>query len=160
MSKGDSKPEGNRALRDAVHEFMRTFGMLSLERTPCGHPLHVSDAHALLELHARGERAAGDPTLRELGERLQIDKSNVSRLCTRLEKSNFITCYPCENDKRAKRIQLTASGRKLGAAIDVSGRKKFSRIIEKMDVNSSVLIDGLTALAKAMASMAEDEEDC
>ena len=41
--------------RALMQEFVRQFGLLSADRTPCGKPLASSDAHALMVLLDAGE---------------------------------------------------------------------------------------------------------
>src|SRR4051812_48217696 len=73
-------------LRRSIQTFVRSFGLLAANETPCGKPLATSHAHALMFLFecAREDRL---PTQQELGRALGIDKSNVARLCRRMENA-------------------------------------------------------------------------
>ncbi|MEE9359549.1 MAG: MarR family transcriptional regulator, partial [Hyphomicrobium sp.] len=82
----------------------------------------VSEAHALVLLAAdEGEECL---TACEMADYLRIDKSNVSRMCVRMEKAGTIVCVPCEHDGRIKRIQLTRKGVRLASTIEAASRKK------------------------------------
>ncbi|HEX6836754.1 MAG TPA: MarR family transcriptional regulator, partial [Polyangia bacterium] len=69
------------ALRAAVQELIRRFGLLSESSTPCGHPLATSHAHALMLLYEAGPVGLHQA---ELARQLGIDKSNTSRLVRQL----------------------------------------------------------------------------
>lgn len=58
---------------------------------------------------------AGDSGLRqyEIGERVLLNKHNLSRLIDRLEKNNLVRRYACAEDGRGNRINITAEGKKL-----------------------------------------------
>lgn len=65
--------------------FVRNFGLHQPDRTPCGQPLPVSVAYALAEI-------ARDGGLRqvELGRRLKLEKSTVSRLVANLRIRGWV----------------------------------------------------------------------
>ena len=157
MTKTRRSPKKGVALRDAVHEFIRGFGLLASDQTPCGHPLHLSEAHALLELKARNESKMPAPTQRELGDHLKIDKSNVSRLCRRLETKGLIKCKPCADDGRSKRISLTAKGKRLASAVDASSKTRFSALAALLQSDNASVVRSLNELSAAIAQIAEDE---
>ena len=73
------------AAQDALMRFVRNFGLHQPDRTPCGQPLPVSEAHALAEI-------ARDGPLRqvELARRLKLQKSSVSRLVTNLAARGWL----------------------------------------------------------------------
>ncbi len=50
----------NRALQEQITAFIRAFGLHRPEQTPCGEPVSVAEAHALMELRltAAGQQAA------------------------------------------------------------------------------------------------------
>lgn len=114
-------------LRDLVHACLRTFGVLAGDRTPCGRPLSIAHAHALLVLRQHGDR---ELTQQELGRALCIDKSNVARLCARMEKLGHVTQRRSELDGRSRRIGLTARGQRLAGEIDGSSRERFATLLE------------------------------
>ncbi len=68
----------------------------------------------LLEL-----RRAGEAGLRqyEIGERVLLNKHNLSRLIDRLEGHRLVRRYACAEDGRGKRIRITAEGRRLLKAV-------------------------------------------
>jgi DNA-binding MarR family transcriptional regulator len=93
-------------LQDSLVAFVRAFGLHQPETTPCGQPIPVSEAHALGEL-AR----AGTLGQLELGQRLNLQKSTVSRLVAQLLARGWVQREADQNDGRASLLRLTASGR-------------------------------------------------
>ncbi|NOX93222.1 MAG: MarR family transcriptional regulator [Gammaproteobacteria bacterium] len=64
----------------------------------------------LLELHR--EKSTG---LRqyEIGEKILLDKHNLSRLIDRLEKNHLVARHACVEDGRGNRIKITGEGVKM-----------------------------------------------
>jgi DNA-binding MarR family transcriptional regulator len=59
---------------------------------------------------------AGEPTgisQRMLGERLVVDRSNVTGLLDRLEKNHWVRRADDPDDRRVYRVQLTLAGREI-----------------------------------------------
>ncbi len=52
-------------------------------------------------------------TQQELGERISLDKTNITRAVDLLEESGFVKRVPGKDDRRNKYIQLTAKGKKM-----------------------------------------------
>jgi DNA-binding MarR family transcriptional regulator len=67
-------------LQEQLIALIRAFGLHRPDQTPCGEPVAVAEAHALMEL------AHGVPlSQNDLAARLQLEKSTVSRLVGILE---------------------------------------------------------------------------
>lgn len=141
------------ALRGAVQRFVRTFGLLAGDQTPCGEPLPTSHAHALMVLLARaGARA---PVMQqELGRELGIDKSNVARLCARMERAGHVTQQRSPADGRARLVELTARGRRLAEQVEAASRARFAAVLATVPMGDRAsLVDALDVLARAAASL-------
>jgi len=120
--------DDGKELRSAVQAFVRGLGLLSSDRTPWGGRLSISHAHALLTLMECARR--GDkPTQQDLGKTLGIDKSNVARLCARMEADRLITQERCREDGRARRLAPTQKGLELAAGVEESSRKMFVSVM-------------------------------
>jgi DNA-binding MarR family transcriptional regulator len=118
-------------LRRQVQAFVRSFGLLSQSQTPCGKPLGLSHAHALMLLleHARvGSTAVQSDLARALG----IDKSNVARLCQRMEDAGHLMQAPHPEDGRARCLELTAQGARVARDVERSSLARFSALAERM----------------------------
>jgi DNA-binding MarR family transcriptional regulator len=135
-----------------VQRFVRGFGLLTSDRTPCGAPLSTSHAHALMVLLERGRRA--EPCSQQaLAEALGIDKSNVARLCARLERDGHAHQRRSASDGRARLVSLTPAGRRLAERVEVQSRARFTELLAALpspEARTSVLA-ALAALNAAIA---------
>ena len=112
--------------RTLLQTFIRRFGLLGGDQTPCGKPLPPSDAHALMCLRSAGE----DGLLQTaLVEQLALDKSSVSRLVARLTEGGHVTAATAP-DARARPIRLTRKGMKLAAEINEASHARFTTLLE------------------------------
>jgi len=144
-------------LRSAFHGVVRRFGPLSGDRTPCGHRLPVSHAHALMSLLAC-EHGGVVPSQSTLVQHLGIDKSNVSRVCRSLVGSGHVRERPALHDRRVRELSLTARGRKLASAIDTSSRRRFDQLVAHVpSAQVSGVIQALQVLEQAIEAMDAEE---
>ena len=120
--------ESARQLRSRIQSFLRVFGALEEHETPCGEPLSVSHAHALMILRDTDSGIR----ISDLGAELRVDKSNVSRLCVRMEEEEHVERRPCPEDGRAKRLHLTEEGAKLAERVEASSLRRFRRILDAL----------------------------
>jgi DNA-binding MarR family transcriptional regulator len=111
-------------LRHAMQQLFRRFGALAADSTPCGKPLSIAHAHALMVLAEKGELSQ-----RELALELSIDKSNVTRLCTKMVESHHLEQRQCDRDGRSKRVRLTAAGERLARDVDAASRDRFDALL-------------------------------
>jgi DNA-binding MarR family transcriptional regulator len=116
---------GSEQLRSRVQAFARGFGFLRTSQTPCGRPLPLSQAHALMFLRRRG---ATQTLQRDLGVALGIDKSNVTRLCRKMESAGHVRQVPARDDARARVVTLTVKGARLAREVESASRAKFERL--------------------------------
>jgi len=112
-------------LQEQVIAFIRSFGLLRSETTPCGQPLSVSEAHALREL----SRCDGCSQT-ELGNVLQLEKSTVSRLVNQLKGKGWVKRNRDPDDGRAVRLRLTEPGQRVAGQVAASRAAYFARIVE------------------------------
>jgi DNA-binding MarR family transcriptional regulator len=148
-----SSTEPAEQLRVAVQRFVRSFGLLGSGQTPCGTPISTSYAHALVVLLERGHLGERS-TQQELGEALGIDKSNVARLCAKLQHAGHATQQRSLNDGRARLLALTASGRRLAERVQAASRDRFAQLLEALpsDETRSAVLASLEALNAAINS--------
>ncbi len=159
----DSPPPGTReadgeALRRQIQRFIRQLGLLANDRTPCGEPLAVSHAHALMVL-VEHHRAGRRPTQQDLGRVLGIDKSNVARLCSKMEASGQLVQKRSTRDGRLRLLTLTSRGARLASAVERSSQERFREIIlgVRADERASIL-SALSALNEALSRSTSAQE--
>jgi DNA-binding MarR family transcriptional regulator len=140
-------------LRTSVHRFVKSFGLLATDRTPCGTPIPLSCAYALLyllEARRRGEA----PSQQRLGRALCVDKSNVARLCAKMERDELVEQRRDEHDGRARCLSLTTKGKRLADRVEASSRARFARLLAAIPANERrTLLPALDALASAADSL-------
>lgn len=104
---------------------VRALGLHQPDRTPCGQPVSVAEAHAVLEL-------SREPGLSQngLAARLRLEKSSVSRIVTALEKRGWVVRKRDPSDNRIVRVHLTGDGRTGATNLADSRRAKFERIFD------------------------------
>ncbi len=141
-----------RRLRDALRRTIVAQGALEDARRPCGAPLSLPAAYALLELL----QSDTPMTVSQLAEKLSIDRTNVSRLCARMEESGELVKEAHAEDARVRVVRLTAQGTKLARNVDDSSSAHFAGLIKSLGASAGRVIEALEILEEAMTS--EDEE--
>lgn len=115
-------------LRQLVQSFVRSFGLLVTKETPCGHPVSPSYAHALMVLLER-TREHDRTSQSDLGRLLGIDKSNVTRLCARMEAAGHVVQDRQPDDGRGRLVRLTSTGTRMAQRIEQASRERFERVV-------------------------------
>ena len=82
-------------LQERMSKLIWAFGLHKPDVTPCGQPVAVAEAHALMELTRE------EPLLhKDLASRLRLEKSTVSRLVKTLEERGWIGRKKSPHDGR------------------------------------------------------------
>jgi DNA-binding MarR family transcriptional regulator len=145
-----SSPEAT-DLRLLIQTFIRSSGLLAGDQTPCGHPVAVSHAHALMVL-LETARKGKCMTQRELGQALGIDKSNVARLCRRMESAGHLVQSRSADDGRARLLSLTARGTRVAKNVERSSRDRFQWLMSAIPRRSRAgVLSSLACLNRALA---------
>jgi DNA-binding MarR family transcriptional regulator len=110
-----------------MQQLVRRFGSLVSDGTPCGKPLSMGHAHCLMVLLTRGELSQ-----QELGAELCIDKSNVARVCAKMEVAGQVRQRPGERDARSRKVSLTARGERLAREVDASSMARFAGLLARL----------------------------
>jgi DNA-binding MarR family transcriptional regulator len=108
--------------------------------------------HRLLVLLATG----GEQTVRALAEQLEVNASNASRLCDRLQRLGLVTRDRSASDGRAVDVSLTASGHTLLETVRTHRRHQIQQVLghmPRMDVDAT--ISALTAFGDAAHEVGE-----
>ena len=110
-----------------IQTFIRKFGLLVESHTPCGLPISVSKAHALMEL-----RNSSGVTQNELACCLFLSKSNISRMISQLMTQGHVKKIRDKKDGRVFRICLTSKGQRLAQTLEAQSREHFKKISKKI----------------------------
>lgn len=146
-------------LRRLLQELVRGFGFLATSQTPCGQPVSPSHAHALTILLERA-RLGQKTSQTELGASLGIDKSNVARLCARMETAGHIRQKRPAEDRRSRHIELTGKGKGLAARIEQASHARFGALMSGVPRQKRrALLDCLAVLNTAVHALRTTEEE-
>jgi len=130
--------------------------LLVTKETPCGQPISPSYAHALMVLLEGG----GDPprtSQADLALLLGIDKSNITRLCSRMETAGHVSQERAPNDGRSRLVSLTAPGKRLARRVEQASRDRFSRIVAALPRDRrTVVCQSLAALNRAVETLGHE----
>jgi len=133
-------------LRGLIRAFVRRFGLLDQSHTPCGLPMAVSDAHALIEILRR----PGIEPL-ELSKRLGLSKSDVSRLLSRLKKRAQIRQERNKEDGRVYNLHLTEKGKRTANVVERESLVMFETIFSRIPgPKAKQLLNSLPHLIRAI----------
>lgn len=118
-------------LRTQLQQLVHTLDAFEQYRTDEGHSLPPSYAQALMVLLGFHHESR-NPTLTDLVELLNIDKSNVTRLCQRMKDAGHITVQRDTRDRRAKRIELSPQGLELARYVNRRSIERFSDVLHRL----------------------------
>lgn len=144
-----------RELQASVQAFVRSFGLLVTKQTPCGQPVTPSIAHALMALLDREE--AGIVTFQhELAELLGLDRSSITRLCSKLEAEGRVEQEAAADDGRTRMLRLTPSGRRMAGNIRAASLERFTRIVDAIPTSKRQgLLEAVKVLTAAVRTLEE-----
>lgn len=134
------------ALQEEMMALIRAFGLHQPDRTPCGQPIPVSEAHALAAL-------AGNTSMtqQELGQWLRLEKSTVSRLVRQVEARGWLTRSGDDRDGRVVRLALTEDGHRVAGELADGRSAKFSHLIAAIpEEQRAPVLSSLRVLVEAL----------
>ncbi len=136
-------------IRSASRLLVRELGFMG--GAFAGTDLPPSAVHALIEIDASDGISA-----RDLGGRLRLEKSSVSRMLRKLVVSGDVIEEPGAEDARTKRLTLSAAGRKRVAEIHAFARAQVAGALEQLpSERHRTVLDGLRLYAHALAARQE-----
>ena len=71
-------------------------------------------------------------TQRDIGERLVVDKSNITGLIDRMEAAGVVKRVPVPDDRRSYHIRMTAKGRKLADDLDATYDRRVQDVMRHL----------------------------
>jgi DNA-binding MarR family transcriptional regulator len=133
------------AAQDALMRFVRNFGLHQPDRTPCGQPLPVSEAHAMVEIAREGQIRQV-----ELARRLRLEKSTVSRLVANLVSRGWVHRETADGDGRGVLLVLTDAGATAAARQAAARRARLTALLDRVpDDQRGAVVRALQTLAEA-----------
>lgn len=137
-------------LREQVQTFIRQFGLLEQEHTPCQYPLSPSQAHALQVLGTTRTLP-----LYKLAAHLHLEKSTVSRLVNGLVERGWVERTINPNNRREVLLTLTETGRVVFEEVQACASVKYHTIWHCLSEDQRAQV--LDTLATLNAILKEEE---
>jgi DNA-binding MarR family transcriptional regulator len=114
-----------------------------------GTALSAAEGSLLVEL-----LAAGKVTQQQIADRLSIDKSRVSRLCTALERKHLLSRERDESNRRNLNVRVTESGQEAASRLRQAWRAYHELMLAAMTPSErQALLVGLTAFARELTAI-------
>ena len=137
---------------ERIHELfmdlMRVTGLTQPEQVLPGHTLTLSQAMALHELDSEAPISQQD-----LADRLNLEKSSVSRMVTEMERRGLVVRERDEANRRLYRLRLTGHGRSAHVRMATGFHHRFENLVAAMERSErAALRDGLAALIRVARS--------
>ncbi len=124
---------------------IRAFGLHRPDETPCGRPVSVAEAHAMMELSKHEGLSQ-----QALCDRLQLVKSSVSRVVSLLERRGWVERRKHPHDGRAVCLYLTKHGKAAAQELARARQMKFAQLLERVPVEErETVLRALTTLVEA-----------
>jgi DNA-binding MarR family transcriptional regulator len=113
-----------------------------------GPALSMAESVLLVEL-----LAAGEVTQQQVADRLGLDKSRVSRLCSSLEGKHLLARQRDTANRRNLRLRLTPSGETAATRLRYTWQQRHERMLAAMTpAERHALLLGLGALVRELAA--------
>jgi DNA-binding MarR family transcriptional regulator len=113
-----------------------------------GTSLTMTEGVLLVELFA-----AGQVTQQQMADRLSVDKSRVSRLCSALERKHLLTRHRDENNRRNLLLRITEPGAAAATRLHQTWRDRHEKMLAAMTPDERhALLLGLGALARELSA--------
>ena len=106
---------------------VRACGLHQPDSTPCGRPMSISEAHALMEIAREQPLTQG-----ELARKLKLDKSTVSRLVGLLDVRGWINRDRAAHDGRVAQLTLTDAGLRAERDLAQARAARFAAVFDNI----------------------------
>jgi DNA-binding MarR family transcriptional regulator len=138
-------PEEAARLHELLMDVVRVAGLLQ-DRSVGGHTVSMSQVFALHELDTDTPLSQ-----RDLADRLQLEKSSVSRMVAEMERKGLLRRERDPDNHRQYRIRLTDHGRATHARMASTFHQHYERLVASMTSGErAALLKGLPALVRAI----------
>ena len=139
------KPQ-REVFQEALMSIVRGLGLHRPDATPCGFPVSLAEACAMVAL----QRAEPMPQ-RDLAQGLNLDKSTVSRLVADLEERGWIVREKAEHDARVTLLRRTATGADKSQAISAARNERLGGLLEHIPLaQRAQVVEAIQVLAEVV----------
>ncbi len=140
------------SFRRRLRQLERTV-MAQLQQDPSCCGVSITQCHTLLEIEE-----SGPTTLTRLADRLELDKSTLSRSIDTMVEAGWVERTVHPDSRRAVWIALTARGRSICNRINRRWNGFFGDLLGRYSVRQqNLMMEGLSLLADALSNTIESE---
>lgn len=140
-------------LRENARSVVRELGLLNDAYFDIG--VTLAERHLLIEL-----ANCSFPTMGEIGERLLLEKSTVSRLIAKAVKKRYVKCVTDKQDKRKRVLQLTEKGKEtLHAFEPIAFNQTKEALVTLAPHEIDMVYQGIALYAKGLRNSRLKEEN-
>jgi DNA-binding MarR family transcriptional regulator len=103
------------------------------------------------------ERLGLSTSQSDLAEHLGLDKSNVARVCARLQADEHAKQEVAPDDARSRRVELTQRGRRIATNIQAASLERFQRVLAAVPRGKrKAVLESLDLLRVAVGTLGEE----
>ena len=134
--------------QEQLMQFVRGLGLHRSDATPCGFPVSLAEACALVAL------THNEPlSQRELVQALNLEKSTVSRLVVELIDRGWVVRERDTNDARVQLMRRTVAGITASDAIVLARNHRFGELLERIDpIRRQQVVEAMIVLAEVVSN--------
>lgn len=142
-------------LHDLLVELLRYASRLHPDQPAHGHLVSMTQVFALHELDTGVALSQ-----RDLADRLDLEKSTVSRLVAEMETAGLVKRERDPNNRRYYQLRITARGRAAHARIGNAFHERHQRLVSMMTTSErDALRTGLAALIRVIRRSGEERSE-
>ena len=133
--------------QEQLMQFVRGLGLHRSDATPCGFPVSLAEACALVAL------THNEPlSQRELVQALNLEKSTVSRLVVELIDRGWVVRERDASDARVQLMRRTPAGVTASDAIVQARNQRFGELLGRIEpARRQQVVDAMMLLAEAVS---------
>ena len=133
--------------QEQLMQFVRGLGLHRSDATPCGFPVSLAEACALVAL------THNEPlSQRELVQALNLEKSTVSRLVVELIDRGWVVRERDAHDARVQLMRRTPAGVTASDAIVQARNQRFGELLGRIEpARRQQVVDAMMILAEAVS---------
>lgn len=133
--------------QEQLMQFVRGLGLHRSDATPCGFPVSLAEACALVAL------THNEPlSQRELVQALNLEKSTVSRLVVELIDRGWVIRERDTHDARVQLMRRTPAGVTASDAIMQARNQRFGELLGRIEPGRrQQVVDAMMLLAEAVS---------
>ena len=133
--------------QEQLMQFVRGLGLHRSDATPCGFPVSLAEACALVAL------THNEPlSQRELVQALNLEKSTVSRLVVELIDRGWVVRERDTHDARVQLMRRTPAGVTASDAIVQARNQRFGELLGRIEPSRrQQVVDAMIVLAEAVS---------